>query len=297
MNTMKHSTTNTFFTEILGTISTGSVILAGILAAPVHASTEDTEAITKDNADAGTITRSISYYSSATPDITERDKLLRQKELVQYETSDTANASDVTLRNISSTASAAHYTSSEVTIYDASTLLISDINHDGFYHRFSVTFDADTIYTSAYIYAEIYLSYEGDPWSLYTISDNFHIHEDSEHDTYTVEAELVEGFPAGYYDVKIELYDADHDTWILSYGPWHDPSLAAIPLEDSYYDDYYEEIIVPVEAEVQVSVSGHGHGAMGAGMLLAPALLFMTRRLCRKQSTVIPIDRTTGDHE
>lgn len=146
-----------------------------------------------------------------------------------------------------------HY-GGDITIYDAATTLISDFDYDGFYHRFSVAIDADTIYSTSWVYAKLYLSYEGGPWNYYASSDDFHIHGDSELDIYVVETELAEGFPAGYYDVLIELYDAEYGEMLHSYGPYDDDSLSTLPLEDSIYDsDYYSTGIT-----TEVVVAGHG---------------------------------------
>jgi len=146
-----------------------------------------------------------------------------------------------------------HY-DSDITIYDAWTTLISDFDDDGFYHRFSVGIDADTLSSTSWVYAKLYLSYEGGPWNYYASSDDFHIHGDSELDFHVVETELAEGFPAGYYDIRIELYDAEYGDWLLSYGPYDDDSLSALPLEDSVYDDVYYSSGYTTE----VIVAGHG---------------------------------------
>ena len=146
-----------------------------------------------------------------------------------------------------------HY-GGDITIYDASTTLISDFDDDGFYHRFSVGIDVDTISSTSWVYAKLYLSYEGGPWNYYASSNDFHIHGDSALDIYVVETELAEGFPAGYYDIRIELYDAEYGDWLLSYGPYDDGSLSALPLEDSVYDDVYYSSGYTTE----VIVAGHG---------------------------------------
>jgi hypothetical protein len=146
-----------------------------------------------------------------------------------------------------------HY-GSDITIYDASTTLISDFDDDGFYHRFSVGIDVDTLSSTSWVYAKLYLSYEGGPWNYYASSDDFHIHGDSELDIYVVETELADGFPPGYYDIRIELYDAEYGDWLLSYGPYDDDSLSALPLEDSVYDDVYYSSGYTTE----VIVAGHG---------------------------------------
>jgi hypothetical protein len=161
----------------------------------------------------------------------------------------------------------------EISLFDASTELISDFDDDGFYHRFSVAIDADTIYETSYVYARLYLSYEGGPWNHYATSDAYHIHGDSELDTFTIETELADGFPPGYYDVRIELYDADHGDWLLSYGPYDDASLSSLPLEDSYYDDLYAAAVYPVETQVVVA----GSGSMGWWVFMLPAVIGLTR--------------------
>ncbi len=171
----------------------------------------------------------------------------------------------------------------DFTLFDASTDLISDFNYDGFYHRFSVTFDADTAFDSAYVYAKIYLSYEGGPWNHYATSDDYPIYLDSENDTMTIETELDDGFSPGYYDVRIELYDADYNEWLLSYGPYDDPSLRALPLEDSYYDDL--DYIGGSHLTTEVTVSARGHGAMSWLLLLIPVLVtaIRTTRVAKRE--------------
>jgi hypothetical protein len=169
----------------------------------------------------------------------------------------------------------ARYTNTDVTIYDVCTSLIDDINYDGYFRQFSVTFDADTLYPEAYLYAKLYISYEGGPWNLYTITDNFTIHGDSEYDDFTVETELAEGFEPGYYDIKIELYDAYTDAFILDYGPYQDTSLSALPLEDSYHDDMYYD--TGSYTETQVIIDSTGHGAFGFWLLIVP-FLFLFRK-------------------
>lgn len=263
---------------------TQSIAVAGAvsLAMPSYAETDSsTNVDTPDSASVKTTsTRSISYQTETLLDKADSDSKLKDAEFQQLpalvtdgyrEESTTVSATVYAARYISS------YTSAEVTLYDASTELISDINHDGFFHRFAVTIDADTIYPSAYVFAELYLSYEGGPWNYFTSSDSFHIYGDSEQDTFTVETELAEGFAPGYYDIRIELYDGDTGERILTYGPYDDPSLSALPLEDSYYDDY-SEVIIPIETEVIIAADGHTHGSMGLWLLGLPLLAGLCRR-------------------
>lgn len=166
----------------------------------------------------------------------------------------------------------------EMFIYDTTTELISDLNYDGFYHRFSVAIDVDTIYDTSYVYAKLYLSLEGGSWNHYATSQNYHIYGDSEADIFVIETELGDGFPPGYYDIKIDLYDADTGQWLMNYGPYEDGSLSGLPLEDSYYDDSYDVGAYPIETDIVVA--GHAGSTSWWLMLLAP-LAFAARRFNR----------------
>ena len=70
-------------------------------------------------------------------------------------------------------------------------------------------FDADTIYTETYVYAEIYVSADGTAWEHLYSTEDFPIWGSDPDDDYEVETELVSGYSTGLYDVLIELYDAD----------------------------------------------------------------------------------------
>ena len=219
--------------------------------------------------------KSISFVQSAQPDKLEKDARLKQvsvevlaplsKQGFRQESTATA----LKIVSISSTSSVG------INIYDAFTELVSDFNGNGFYHRFSVTVDVDTIYDTAYVYARLYLSFEGGPWNYYASSNNYHVYGDSDLDAFVIETELADGFPPGYYDVRIELYDADSDRWLFSYGPYDDASLSALPLEDSYYDEQYPVAIYPVES--QIVVASHG-GAASVWLLLLPLIISMLRK-------------------
>lgn len=122
-------------------------------------------------------------------------------------------------------------------IFDAYTELSLDDDDDGFYRRLRVVFDADVAEGDALVYARLYLSFEGGPWNHYYTTDVFHIVGDLETDEYAVVTHLMEGYPTGYYDVQIELYDADLDVQVASYGADNDRDLSVLPLEDAYRDE------------------------------------------------------------
>lgn len=133
---------------------------------------------------------------------------------------------------------AAHDFGRELSIFDAYTVISRDDDDDGYYHRIKVVLDADTSGDEVWVYARLYLSLEGGPWNHYYTTDLFPVEGDVSDDEYEVVTRLLDGYPTGYYDVLIELYDADDDLLAVNYGPYEDGDLAVLPLEDSYRDDY-----------------------------------------------------------
>lgn len=219
--------------------------------------------------------KSISYSSQTEGmDKQDRDQLLQQS---QKNSGQTSSKLDYRLESASLSleiSSIEYFDSHDFYIYDASSSLISDIDSDGFYHRFSINIDVDTYLSEALVYARLYLSYEGGPWEYFASSDQYLIHSDSALDAFTIETELADGFPAGHYDIRIELYDGYTGHWILAYGPYNDASLSVLPLEDSYADDPYVYDGYPVETEIVVGA----RGSLGFAWLALPAILWLGRR-------------------
>jgi hypothetical protein len=164
-------------------------------------------------------------------------------------------------------------------IYDATTELFDDLDGDGYYHYLRVRFDADSVYTYSYVYAEIFVSADGNAWeSLYTTKD-FAVRGSDPNDDYEVETELVSGYSTGLYDVLIELHDADDGTLLDEFGPNESSALSLLPLEDSGRDG----VLAPPP-------DSHSHGGGGAFSwlslpgLLAAVLLRRRRRAGKRRA-------------
>jgi hypothetical protein len=155
-------------------------------------------------------------------------------------------------------------------IYYADVELFYDDDGDGFYYGIDLLFDADTIYSSADVYAAVYLSYEGGPWNEYAVTEDFTIFGESGGDEYVLVTELMSGYPTGEYDLLIELFDAYDGVFIASLGPEDTSELAYLRLEDFNRD-------API-VEDRVVVTHGGGGAIGIWLLLALAAGRMIRQ-------------------
>ncbi len=151
-------------------------------------------------------------------------------------------------------------------IYSADVDLFYDDDWDGFYHGIDLRFDADTIWGVADVYAVVYLSFEGGPWNQYAVTNDFTIFGTSGVDDYVIETELLSGYPTGYYDLLIELFDAWDGSYLASFGPADSSELSFLPLESANRDD-------PFPGGGGVSISRGGGGAFTWLMLAMLPLL------------------------
>ena len=147
-------------------------------------------------------------------------------------------------------------------IYDADVVLYDDFDNDGFHHFLSVRIDADSWRQSAWVFAELYLSADGVNWEHYHSTEDFWIGGESGDDEFFVDTELQSGYPKGYYDLLIELYDADIGSFADEFGPRESAGMELLPLEDKTQDPRPVEVIV---------VEGDGGGGAMSWLLL-PAL-------------------------
>lgn len=180
--------------------------------------------------------------------------------------------------------------------YESDVIIFGDDDNDGYYYGLDVLFDVDTVYSSADVYAVLYLSHEGGPWNEYAATEDFTIFGSSGTDEYVIVTELMSGYPTGNYDLLIELFDAYDGTFLASYGPADTSELSYLPLEDFNRDAPVQEVVI---------VSEGGGGSIDGWMLGALLLLLIggtLRKIWRRRNDALmridspaPIWRSNGD--
>ena len=153
--------------------------------------------------------------------------------------------------------------------YDARVDLYADLDNDGYFSGIDLTFDADTIYAVADVYAVVYLSYEYGPWNEYAVTEDFTILGSSGTDEYFIETDLVAGYPTGDYDILIELFDTFDNAFVASIGPDETSQLSLLPLEDIDRDSV---------GTTQVVVNQGGGGSFGWLLLVGLGVAARARR-------------------
>lgn len=155
-------------------------------------------------------------------------------------------------------------------IFDADVIVFGDDDNDGYFFGIDLEFDADTVFSSAVVYAALYLSLEGGPWNEYAVTEDFLIEGAVGRDAYGVVTELQSGYPAGDYDLLIELYDADTGEFLTDFGPESSSALSLLPLEDFNRD------APGFDSRVTISRGGGG-GSLQLVSLLALLTLWVSR--------------------
>lgn len=143
----------------------------------------------------------------------------------------------------------------EFRIFDASIRLFDDRDRDGYFTYFSVSFDIDTDYSEADVYAQLFLRGADGVWRFLYETEIFPIFGSASSDEYEIETELVSGYPTGAYDVMIRVYEAAYDDLVIQYGPGDSSAMSVAPLEDLSWDG------LPPPS-VSISSGSGGGGAM-----------------------------------
>jgi hypothetical protein len=156
--------------------------------------------------------------------------------------------------------------------FEADVILYNDDDNDGYFYGIYLLFDVDTKFSSADIYAVLYLSYEGGPWNEYAATEDFSIFGSSGSDEYVIETELMSGYLTGSYDLLIEVFDAFDGSFLTSFGPSDTSELAYLPLEDFNRDEPITVVIV----------SEHGGGGALDHWLLSGLVLLLMISAVRK---------------
>lgn len=138
----------------------------------------------------------------------------------------------------------------EHSIYDVETYLEDDIDGDGYYQTFGVTFDVD-IYNpngseNSVVYAELYLSTDNVNWEHYYTTDHFQINSNNNDDKFEVITTFAEGYTTSNYNVLIDIYEVGYTDVVATQSSNDDNALYALPLESADYDQIYVEEVVVV---------------------------------------------------
>ncbi|NND59335.1 MAG: hypothetical protein HKN49_03625 [Gammaproteobacteria bacterium] len=165
-------------------------------------------------------------------------------------------------------------------IYDGYAELYDDLDYDGFYTYLRINIDIDTDHYESDIYIKAFLRNGVGAWNRIYTSNTFTIYGSSAFDDYEIETELVSGFPADYYELLVEVYDAYSGELLVEYGAIENASFSGLPLEDVNRDG---AVTLPI-------VTSYGTSGGGSVSLLALAGilgLVLRRRVSRSATTGI----------
>lgn len=165
-------------------------------------------------------------------------------------------------------------------IGDVDTTLLTDADHDGYYARFTVSFDPDRDAGASMAYAVLRVRADGGDWQTEHTSAVFQVDESGDADRYSFTGEWLSGYHTARYDLQIDLYDAATNLLVASVSSER-PELSRVPLEDAGRDDTPNSGGGGGGGDSDSSESGGG-GSMTVLLLgLAAGLIFARWRLNR----------------
>lgn len=121
-------------------------------------------------------------------------------------------------------------------IGDVDTTLLTDADHDGYYAKFTVSFDPDRDAGASMAYAVLRVRADGGDWQTEHTSAVFQVDESGDADRYQFTGEWLSGYRTARYDLQIDLYDAATNLLVASVSSER-PELSRVPLEDAGRDD------------------------------------------------------------
>ena len=138
--------------------------------------------------------------------------------------------------------------------------LFGDGDGDGFYTDLTLEYDINAQYSGDLVFAEVVISNTSEGWSKVRTTNSFILGNNTEF----VDLTFNSGFPAGWYDVRIDLYNAKTGELIAD-AAQEFSSLRQLPIESRNNDTIYDSTVT---TDVHVS----GGGSLGWGLLLLSAL-------------------------
>ena len=133
-------------------------------------------------------------------------------------------------------------------ITDVSLTLWDDPDDNGFYSRFSLTFDIDADRYHRAVFARVYLKTNSGRYRLFHTTTHFALRGWAVTDYYEMDATLLSEYGSDWYDIRIELFDATTGTLYDSLDAHSHYALFSVPLEARR--DYHGNLDVFIQASV-----------------------------------------------
>ncbi|GAA4355928.1 choice-of-anchor H family protein [Kangiella marina] len=167
---------------------------------------------------------------------------------------------------------------SDTYVDNVKTEIFTDSDDDGFYREFTITFDVDTEDTADRdVYVNLYQRTDGGSWQFETETDVFTVYGYSSEDAFEISGNWQSGYPANYYDFRLEVIDANSGEVLDDVSPEFSP-LLQVPLEDANSDTRDSSPNPPSST----TSSESGGGSTGIFMLILLGLLGACRKIIKR---------------
>lgn len=170
---------------------------------------------------------------------------------------------------------------SHYSFHEVSVNLKKDNDNDGFYQTFTLNVDADNTSSSRQVIAKIFIKSTTSSWrNLYT-SQRFTLAGTTSGDLQHWDFDMLSGYRADTYQLKVELYDATSDQLLLATNSGDYPQLRHLKFEDASNDVRSNNPQPPNNNGGNKKTSSSGSGSLNIFTLFSLFGLLLHRRKIR----------------
>jgi len=148
------------------------------------------------------------------------------------------------------------------------TELSGDVDADGFYTDLTLEYDIETQFMGDHVYTEVVLKNTREGWQQIVSSDSFILGNQTE----IVDLIFNSGYPAGYYNVEINIIHAVTGELIAD-AAYEFSSLNGLPIESTNNDNRFDSFSSNNDVDIVIA----GGGSLGGGLVILILLVLRKR--------------------
>lgn len=147
----------------------------------------------------------------------------------------------------------------DVWLAEINTNLYQDVDRDGYYQNFELTFDLDTRFSRQDVFVEVWI--EGSTFNQQRIftSNVITLSGDSSLDSQQINIQLIDDYPTDYYQLELVIIDAHSRSVIFTIDQYHSNQLQNLALESQRYDQHHDLSIYAAQLDLSRDNNHNGY--------------------------------------
>ena len=132
-----------------------------------------------------------------------------------------------------------NHSGADVWLHQLNTSLYQDLDQDGYFQSIRLAFDLDTRFSAQDVFVEVWLQGSFDTQLLFS-SGIIHLSGEATNDSQRIDIQLLDDYPADYYQLELIVFDRDSGTEIFSVDQYDLAHLQNLALEGQPSDQHHD---------------------------------------------------------